>query len=113
METYNGYTNYETWAVALWIDNEQSTQEYWAEQAQACWDDATITEFTTREQNAVHRLAEQLKEEHEEAMPEVEGVWADLLNAAFGSVDWYDIARTMLGEVDKTDDEEEDEEPMQ
>jgi hypothetical protein len=21
--TYNGYTNYETWNVALWIDNDQ------------------------------------------------------------------------------------------
>ena len=23
--TYNGWTNYETWNVKLWIDNEQST----------------------------------------------------------------------------------------
>jgi hypothetical protein len=24
MEKYNGYTNYETWNVCLWIDNDES-----------------------------------------------------------------------------------------
>ena len=27
MSTYNGWTNYETWNVALWIDNERGTYE--------------------------------------------------------------------------------------
>lgn len=29
---YNGWTNFETWNVNLWLDNEQSSQEYWQEQ---------------------------------------------------------------------------------
>ena len=33
-KTYNGYTNYETWNVALWIDNDEGSQEYWKEQAE-------------------------------------------------------------------------------
>lgn len=28
METYNGYVNYETWKLALNIDNSEGTQEY-------------------------------------------------------------------------------------
>ena len=25
METYNGYANYETWLISVWIDNEQDS----------------------------------------------------------------------------------------
>ena len=27
-ERYNGWTNYETWLVNLWMDNEQGSQEF-------------------------------------------------------------------------------------
>ncbi|NER31140.1 MAG: hypothetical protein F6J89_26845 [Symploca sp. SIO1C4] len=27
-QTYNGWTNYETWAVALWIDNDYGSHQY-------------------------------------------------------------------------------------
>lgn len=30
---YSGWTNYETWNVALWMDNDQRSNEYWREQA--------------------------------------------------------------------------------
>ena len=29
--TYNGYTNYETWAVALWMDNDQGSYAHYRE----------------------------------------------------------------------------------
>ncbi len=28
-DRYNGWTNYETWAVSLWIDNDHATYAYW------------------------------------------------------------------------------------
>ena len=35
---YNGWTNYETWAVALWIGNEPGSYEYWEhDQAEDCY----------------------------------------------------------------------------
>jgi hypothetical protein len=43
-------------------------------------------------------LANLLKAEHEEAQPEVSGVFADLLNAAMSEVDWYEIAESMVGD---------------
>jgi hypothetical protein len=33
--SYNGWTNYETWAVSLWLGNEESSYRHWAYTAQA------------------------------------------------------------------------------
>ena len=30
---YNGWYNYETWLVNLWMDNDQGSQEMWREHA--------------------------------------------------------------------------------
>ena len=78
-EKYNGYTNYETWAVALWIDNEQA-----------------INEFVKTEENNRGTLSEKadfLKEYVEN------WVWldeatlrADLLGAALGEVNWFELS---------------------
>ena len=27
--SYNGYSNYETWNVCLWLDNDPGTYHYW------------------------------------------------------------------------------------
>lgn len=39
-------------------------------------------------------------------MPEVQGMWSDLLSAALSEVDWYEIAEAMLEEVEFEQDEE-------
>ena len=90
--SYEGWSNYETWAVKLWMDNEEPSYRYWREVAE---------EIISREPET-HRsyvLATRLKDEHEEALPELQGFAADLLNAAFGEVDWYEIAEDLLDEV--------------
>lgn len=83
--SYNGWVNYETWVVKLWIDNEQYDQERWLEAAK--------TAESTR------TLADQMKDEYEEATPETVGVWSDLLSAALGEVNWFEIAEHLQEEV--------------
>lgn len=89
---YNGWTNYETWAVALWIDNEQSTQEWALELAREA----------KGNDHERYELAQGLKSELEEAMPDLGGsVWSDLLGAAWSEVDWYEIADHYLQQVEE------------
>lgn len=94
MSDYNGWTNYATWAVKLWMDNEQSSQEYWAEQAQ---------EFVNAHDDPAMRtilFADAIEAAHVEALPELQGFAADLLNAAIGSVNWHEIAANLLEGVE-------------
>lgn len=109
MTTYNGWTNYETWAVKLWIDNEEYSYRFWKEQAQEAWKasaDKSPNQFMNRRDNAQSMLAEWLKDQHEDesihpVFKAAEGsVFADLLNAALSDVNWHEIANAML------DDEE-------
>jgi hypothetical protein len=118
-KTYNGWANYETWNVKLWIDNEEPSYNYWQEAAQECWDEATALsanarltgrEPFTREEKAVLALERRLKSEIEEGAPDLgASMWADLLGAALSEVDWHEIASSMIGEVDKTETETDDE----
>lgn len=104
---HNGWTNYETWCVNLWLDNEEPSYRYWREQAQECWNNAEATQYFTREEQARYTLEDILKQEFSEANPLADeaNVWSDLLGAALSKVDWHDIARHLMEEVDQTEDE--------
>ena len=102
-KTYNGWSNYETWNVALWIDNDQSSHEYWREQAQEQWENPQQTSpHWDRSEAARYSLSAILKDQHEEAMADVlpkhlqASVWSDLLSAALSEVDWDEIANAFL-----------------
>jgi len=107
---YNGWTNYETWAAKLWMDNEEGSYRHWGSEAQDAWDAAEADGTFTREENAASALAEALKEDHESGMPEVSGLWADLLNTALSEVNWHEIAASLIEDVDKEEEAEEEEE---
>jgi|SRR6185436_6966929 len=95
---YNGWYNYESWLVSLWIDNEESSQAYWAEQAQEAWD-RTGKDDDDRKLDASCFLAASLKDHFEESNPCTEGFWADLMGAALSEVNWHEIAENMLEEI--------------
>lgn len=112
-KTYNGWTNYETWAVKLWIDNEESSYNYWREVASECWDESEDggNEFLDdRKDRAQSMLAGRLKDELDD-QAEVEihvhgrkveaSFYNDLMNAALGEVDWHEIADSMLTDLEE------------
>lgn len=91
-EGYQGWSNYETWVVKLWIDNEEESYNYWQERAKEL----------IRERRE-HLISDELKEGHEEAVEDAgiaeAGVFTDLLNSALGEVNWYEIAQSILEEA--------------
>ncbi len=81
-ENYEGWTNYETWCVNLWLNNETSFQ----------W----LTQLTNNPELTDYQKCEGLKNEVEAANPliESESIYSDLLVAAMSSVDWVQIIQS-------------------
>ena len=108
-KTYNGWTNYETWAVALWMDNEQGSYLHWRYEADECYRE-TDEDDRRDERRATARsaLADRIQDEFEEASPLADqaSVYSDLLTAALEAVDWYEIAEHLIDEMmDNTTEE--------
>lgn len=96
-EKYNGWTNRETWAVRLWIDNERESHFHWRD----------VTRAVLKQEPpdmACGTLARKLDEAFEEATPQLkQGLFADLLTTALGRVDWHEIAQSMLDDEAETE----------
>jgi hypothetical protein len=102
--TYNGWTNYETWNIHLWLTNEQGTDSYWREAAKELWDAAgeETHEVWTRSENARFTLADRLKDEIEDGNPLLDeaSMYQDLLSAAISEADWAEIANAFLDGIE-------------
>ena len=106
--TYNGWTNYETWLVALWLDNEQQSADYWRQEAiEQAGSDARPYGPGSYSDAAVG-LAEALQEETEDLLEfgltgVEDGRWTglalDLVRAALSQVEWREIADNLLYSV--------------
>ena len=122
--TYNGWTNYETWAVRRWIDNDHGTHLAMREMADGrCRDglDVPVSILmsryrsvpTVRElQDVAYDLAKDVEsyveDMRENLLPDSfrATLFCDLLNAAISEVDWREIATSYVTEwVDEQLDE--------
>lgn len=102
-KTYNGWTNRETWLVNLWIDNDQGSQEYWIEQAEA-------NRANDGEAYELSKILEEYFDNEATDLTGVTGFWADLMNSALGAVNWYEIAEHMIADLEPLEEETEEEE---
>jgi len=97
---YNGWKNYETWNVKLWMDNDSGSQSYWNERATEIAKEAKKSQYLTKKEEATRTLADELKEYHEENNPlsDQPSTYSDLLGSALSNVDWREVAESLLEE---------------
>jgi len=97
--TYNGWTNYETWNYKLWMDNDQGSYEYYLELAQ------DLNNGTHSKEDIAIMLADSLKDTCEqyleEWMGDQSGPFADILNAGVSQINWYEIANSILEDIEE------------
>jgi hypothetical protein len=102
MQTYNGYANYETWLISVWIDNEQHTIDGWLDVAKHYYDIAEDQKYFTKKEEAIITLSGDMAEWYGDNMPDscdIGGLWTDLIHAALGSVDWYELAAKYMDQA--------------
>ncbi len=98
---YQGWSNYETWAVALWIDNDRAIYEQAHSQFDELVSSLEATDVWSKEENIQFTFAEYLKGLVEDNNPlsDSSSMYTDLLNAAISEVDYDEIAQNYLDEA--------------
>jgi hypothetical protein len=92
-QEYSGWFNFETWNVALWINNDQGSQEMSKELAEN-------TKNEDKEQWAVD-LGDAIEQWIEDGKPEIDGTYLDILNAGLREVNWREIAESIIEGMDE------------
>ncbi len=101
--SYNGYANYETWAVALWIDNDQGLYSTRLELVQEAVNDEE------EPYQIGQRLKDWVNDSDNGIIPDLGATLAsDLLSAALSEVDWTELAEHWMDEADKPEPEEDE-----
>lgn len=100
-KTYNGWTNYETWATKLWMDNDESSYNYYQKMAKEIIVNAIEDKTFTKRENAKLTFMHLLKDELEENNPLADNadMYTDLLNAAISEINFYEIASNIIDEI--------------
>jgi len=110
---YNGWTNYETWDVHLWLTDDQGTYNFCRELARECIEEAAtcsqVNEGIWQEVQARRfLLADRLKDHVEESNPLADSasMFSDLLGSAIQDVDWHEVADAFLEDISSEEDEQ-------
>lgn len=91
-DNYQGFRNFETFGIALILDNDKGLYDYWRDRAQFAKDDCSTAD------GAIETLADMLKQEHEDQIEalNLQGFAAHLMQSAFEEIDFREVAEHIL-----------------
>ena len=98
MSDYNGWKNYETWCVSLWLSNDEGLYHETlglARTFEDSGDEGRYSRFADELKTFVDDLAEMTCPGSRSGASFV----CDLLGAALSEVDWHEIAENLLSEL--------------
>jgi hypothetical protein len=100
--TYQGWTNYPTWAVNLWLSNDEGLYNATAERVAEAVEEAD-EDSEPNEDRRVYSTSEALKQwVVNELAPDLGASFAaDLMGYALDQVDWREIAEAWLSDIDQ------------
>lgn len=115
---YNGWHNYETWVVNLWLSNDEGSYDHTREMARnaiATEDSAQGDGSNGERPFVIGNMADELEEQHRDhPILETASVFSDLLSSALQEVNWYEIADHWITDMKEGDTEGADEvEPVE
>jgi len=93
-KTYNGWSNYETWACVLWIDNTRGMRAQILDVVEETLNDDTIEYKNAHMQDYIKDYVSTCMIEPFEN--DIKGLASDLLSSAFSSINWWEIAKSFI-----------------
>ncbi len=91
-ERYQGWTNYPTWAVSLWIDNDQGLQEAVNEAAVEIYGRVNGEDARVELEIWLQGFIEEVLDG--EGRPKTTDMASDLFQWAFEQINWREIAES-------------------
>lgn len=106
MTTYEGWSNYPTWCVNLWLANDEGLYHEALDVVRTAIERPKLC-MPTEAQQAVHDVADALKDwletigEADGLNPAEAGIASDLVTWAFNQVDWRELAESWIETCDE------------
>ena len=97
--SYNGWKNYETWCVSLWLSNDEGLYHASRELAAEYVEDLPASGGAWELGETLKSFVDDLAEETCPGSRSGASFVADLLGAALSEVDWLEIAENLLSEL--------------
>lgn len=94
---YNGWANYATWAANLWLENCEGSYYMVRELAEGCIQSG-LSRGLDRDE-VVFKCSEMIEEAVSESLPELEGLYCELLAHMLSQIDWYQIAEHIVDDM--------------